>query len=408
MQKIKVKNPVVELDGDEMTRIIWSFIKEELILPYIDLDIKYYDLSIQHRDATDDQVTIDAAEAIKKYNVGIKCATITPDEARVEEFGLKKMWRSPNGTIRNIVGGTVFREPIICSNIPRYVQGWTQPIIIGRHAFGDQYRATDTVITGKGKLTMTFTSEDGNTQSWDIYDFKGDGVAMAMYNTDESIYGFARSSFQMALNKNYPLYMSTKNTILKAYDGRFKDIFQEVYENEFIDEFKKAGLTYEHRLIDDMVAAAMKWNGGFVWACKNYDGDVQSDTIAQGFGSLGMMSSVLITPDGKTVEAEAAHGTVTRHYRQHQQGNETSTNPIASIFAWTRGLAHRGTLDNNQELVNFCNKLEQVCIQTVEGGEMTKDLAILVYGSDMQRNNWLTTKDFLDALKRNLENALKD
>ena len=408
MQKIKVKNPVVELDGDEMTRIIWSFIKEELILPYIDLDIKYYDLSIQHRDATDDQVTVDAAEAIKKYNVGIKCATITPDEGRVEEFGLKKMWRSPNGTIRNIVGGTVFREPIICSNIPRYVQGWTQPIIIGRHAFGDQYRATDTVITGKGKLTMTFTSEDGNTQSWDIYDFKGDGVAMAMYNTDESIYGFARSSFQMALNKNYPLYMSTKNTILKAYDGRFKDIFQEVYENEFIDEFKKAGLTYEHRLIDDMVAAAMKWNGGFVWACKNYDGDVQSDTVAQGFGSLGMMSSVLITPDGKTVEAEAAHGTVTRHYRHHQQGNETSTNPIASIFAWTRGLAHRGTLDNNQELVNFCNKLEQVCIQTVEGGEMTKDLAILVYGSDMQRNNWLTTKDFLDALKRNLEKALKD
>ena len=408
MQKIKVKNPVVELDGDEMTRIIWSFIKEELILPYINLDIKYYDLSIQHRDATDDQVTVDAAEAIKKYNVGIKCATITPDEARVEEFGLKKMWRSPNGTIRNIVGGTVFREPIICSNIPRYVQGWTQPIIIGRHAFGDQYRATDTVITGKGKLTMTFTSEDGQTQSWDIYDFKGDGVAMAMYNTDESIYGFARSSFQMALNKNYPLYMSTKNTILKAYDGRFKDIFQEVYENEFKEEFKKAGLTYEHRLIDDMVAAAMKWNGGFVWACKNYDGDVQSDTVAQGFGSLGMMSSVLITPDGKTVEAEAAHGTVTRHYRQHQQGNETSTNPIASIFAWTRGLAHRGTLDNNQELVDFCNKLEQVCIQTVEGGEMTKDLALLVYGSDMQRNNWLTTKDFLDALKRNLEKALKD
>ena len=408
MQKIKVKNPVVELDGDEMTRIIWSFIKEELILPYIDLDIKYYDLSIQHRDATDDQVTVDAAEAIKKYNVGIKCATITPDEARVEEFGLKKMWRSPNGTIRNIVGGTVFREPLICSNIPRYVQGWTQPIIIGRHAYGDQYRATDTVITGKGKLTMTFTSEDGNTQSWDIFDFNGDGVAMAMYNTDESIYGFARSSFQMALNKNYPLYMSTKNTILKAYDGRFKDIFQEVYENEFKEEFKKAGLTYEHRLIDDMVAAAMKWNGGFVWACKNYDGDVQSDTVAQGFGSLGMMSSVLITPDGKTVEAEAAHGTVTRHYRQHQQGNETSTNPIASIFAWTRGLAHRGTLDNNQELVDFCNKLEQVCIQTVEGGEMTKDLALLVYGSDMQRDNWLTTKDFLDALKRNLEKALKN
>lgn len=408
MQKIKVNNPIVELDGDEMTRIIWSFIKEELILPYIDLDIKYYDLSIQHRDATDDQVTVDAAEAIKKYNVGIKCATITPDEARVEEFGLKKMWRSPNGTIRNIVGGTVFREPIICSNIPRYVQGWTKPIIIGRHAFGDQYRATDTLINGKGKLTMTFTSEDGKTQNWDVFDFKGDGVAMAMFNTDESIYGFARSSFQMALSKSYPLYMSTKNTILKAYDGRFKDIFEEVYENEFKEEFVKAGITYEHRLIDDMVAAAMKWNGGFIWACKNYDGDVQSDTVAQGFGSLGMMSSVLITPDGKTVEAEAAHGTVTRHYRQHQQGNETSTNPVASIFAWTRGLIHRGTLDNNQELIDFCNKLEQVCIQTVEGGEMTKDLALLVYGSEMQRDNWLTTKDFLNALKRKLEEALKN
>lgn len=406
MQKIKVTNPVVELDGDEMTRIIWSFIKEELILPYIDLDIKYYDLSIQHRDATDDQVTVDAAEAIKKYNVGIKCATITPDEARVEEFGLKKMWKSPNGTIRNIVGGTVFREPIICNNIPRYVQGWTKPIIIGRHAFGDQYRATDTVIKGKGKLTMTFTAEDGSTQSWDVYDFKGGGVAMAMYNTDESIFGFARSSFQMALNKNYPLYMSTKNTILKAYDGRFKDIFQEVYENEFKEEFEKAGLTYEHRLIDDMVAAAMKWNGGFVWACKNYDGDVQSDTVAQGFGSLGMMSSVLITPDGKTVEAEAAHGTVTRHYRQHQQGNETSTNPVASIFAWTRGLAHRGSLDNNQKLIDFCNKLEQVCIETVEDGEMTKDLALLVYGSDLKRENWLTTKEFLDALKTNLEKSI--
>ena len=406
MQKIKVTNPVVELDGDEMTRIIWSFIKDELILPYLDIDIKYYDLSIQHRDATDDQVTVDAAEAIKKYNVGIKCATITPDEDRVEEFGLKKMWRSPNGTIRNIVGGTVFREPIICTNIPRYVQGWTKPIIIGRHAFGDQYRATDTVIKSKGKLTMTFTSEDGSTQSWDVYDFKGGGVAMAMYNTDESIYGFARSSFQMALNKNYPLYMSTKNTILKAYDGRFKDIFQEVYENEYKEKFEKAGLTYEHRLIDDMVAAAMKWNGGFVWACKNYDGDVQSDTVAQGFGSLGMMSSVLITPDGKTVEAEAAHGTVTRHYRQHQQGHETSTNPIASIFAWTRGLAHRGSLDNNQQLIDFCNKLEQVCIETVEGGEMTKDLALLVYGSEMKRENWLTTKDFLDALKRNLEKAI--
>lgn len=407
MQKIKVTNPVVELDGDEMTRIIWSFIKEELILPYLDLDIKYYDLSIQHRDATNDQVTIDAAEAIKKYNVGIKCATITPDEARVEEFGLKQMWRSPNGTIRNIVGGTVFREPIICSNIPRYVQGWTEPIIIGRHAFGDQYRATDKVIKGKGKLTLTFTTEDGEQSSWEVYDFKGDGVAMAMYNTDESIYGFARSSFQMALTKGYPLYMSTKNTILKAYDGRFKDIFQEVYENEFKDAFAKAGITYEHRLIDDMVASAMKWNGGFVWACKNYDGDVQSDTVAQGFGSLGMMSSVLVTPDGSTVEAEAAHGTVTRHYRQHQQGKETSTNPIASIFAWTRGLAHRGKLDNNQPLIDFCNKLEQVCIDTVEGGEMTKDLALLVHGNDAPRDSWLTTQQFLQALKRNLERSEK-
>ena len=403
MQKIKVTNPVVELDGDEMTRIIWSFIKEELILPYLDLDIKYYDLSIQNRDATDDQVTIDAAEAINKYNVGIKCATITPDEVRVKEFGLKKMWKSPNGTIRNIVGGTVFREPIICSNIPRYVQGWTEPIIIGRHAFGDQYRATDTVIKGKGTLTMTFTGEDGETQSWEVYDFQGDGVAMAMYNTDESIYGFARSSFQMALTKRYPLYMSTKNTILKAYDGRFKDIFQEVYEKEFKDAFGKAGITYEHRLIDDMVASVMKWHGGFVWACKNYDGDVQSDTVAQGFGSLGMMSSVLVTPDGKTVEAEAAHGTVTRHYRQHQQGKETSTNPIASIFAWTRGLAHRGRLDQNQPLIDFCEKLEQVCIETVEGGEMTRDLALLVHGNDAPRESWLTTQQFLQALKRNLE-----
>lgn len=405
MQKIKVQNPVVELDGDEMTRIIWSFIKEELILPYLDLDIRYYDLSIQHRDATDDQVTVDAAEAIKRYNVGIKCATITPDEARVEEFGLKKMWRSPNGTIRNIVGGTVFREPIVCSNIPRYVQGWTEPIIIGRHAFGDQYRATDKVIKGKGKLTLTFTDEKGEQTSWEVYDFKGDGVAMAMYNTDESIYGFARSSFQMALTKGYPLYMSTKNTILKAYDGRFKDIFQEVYENEFKDAFAKAGITYEHRLIDDMVASAMKWNGGFVWACKNYDGDVQSDTVAQGFGSLGMMSSVLVTPDGMTVEAEAAHGTVTRHYRQHQQGKETSTNPIASIFAWTRGLAHRGKLDQNQPLIDFCHKLEQVCIETVEGGEMTKDLALLVHGNDAPRDSWLTTQQFLQALKRNLEKS---
>ncbi len=406
MQKIKVNNPVVELDGDEMTRIIWSFIKEQLILPYLDLKIKYFDLGIQHRDATDDQVTVDAAEAIKKYNVGIKCATITPDEARVKEFGLKQMWKSPNGTIRNIVGGTVFREPIICSNIPRYVQGWTEPIIIGRHAFGDQYRATDKVIRGKGTLRLTFTNEEGETQSWEVYDFKGDGVAMAMYNTDESIYGFARSSFQMALTKKYPLYMSTKNTILKAYDGRFKDIFEEVYENEFKAEFEKAGITYEHRLIDDMVAAAMKWSGGFVWACKNYDGDVQSDTVAQGFGSLGMMSSVLVTPDGKTVEAEAAHGTVTRHYRQHQQGKETSTNPIASIFAWTRGLAHRGRLDGNQPLIDFCEKLEQVCIETVEGGEMTKDLALLVYGNDASRDTYLTTQEFLQALKRNLDAKL--
>lgn len=403
MQKIKVNNPVVELDGDEMTRIIWSFIKEQLILPYLDLDIKYYDLSIQHRDATDDQVTVDAAEAIKKYNVGIKCATITPDEARVEEFGLKQMWKSPNGTIRNIVGGTVFREPIICSNIPRYVEGWKKPIIIGRHAFGDQYRATDKVIKGKGTLRLTFTNEEGVIQSWEVYNFKGDGVAMAMYNTDESIYGFARSSFQMALTKKYPLYMSTKNTILKAYDGRFKDIFQEVYEKEFKVEFEKAGIIYEHRLIDDMVASAMKWSGGFVWACKNYDGDVQSDTVAQGFGSLGMMSSVLVTPDGKTVEAEAAHGTVTRHYRQHQQGKETSTNPIASIFAWTRGLAHRGRLDGNQPLIDFCEKLEQVCVETVEGGEMTKDLALLVYGNDASRSTYLTTQEFLQALKRNLD-----
>lgn len=407
MQKIKVNNPVVELDGDEMTRIIWSFIKEQLILPYLDLEIKYFDLGIQHRDATDDQVTVEAAEAIKKYNVGIKCATITPDEARVKEFGLKQMWKSPNGTIRNIVGGTVFREPIICSNIPRYVEGWTEPIIIGRHAFGDQYRATDKVIKGKGTLRLTFTNEEGETQSWEVYDFKGDGVAMAMYNTDESIYGFARSSFQMALTKKYPLYMSTKNTILKAYDGRFKDIFEEVYENEFKAEFEKAGITYEHRLIDDMVAAAMKWSGGFVWACKNYDGDVQSDTVAQGFGSLGMMSSVLVTPDGKTVEAEVAHGTVTRHYRQHQQGKETSTNPIASIFAWTRGLAHRGRLDGNQPLIDFCEKLEQVCIETVEGGEMTKDLALLVYGNDASRDTYLTTQEFLRALKRNLEKKWK-
>ena len=389
-----------------MTRIIWSFIKEQLILPYLDLDIKYYDLGIENRDATNDEVTVEAANAIKKYNVGIKCATITPDEARVEEFGLKKMWKSPNGTLRNIIGGTVFREPIICSNVPRLVPGWTKPIVIGRHAFGDQYKATDVVIKGKGKLKMTFTNEAGETQEWEVYDFKGDGVALSMYNTDESIYGFAQSSFQVALEKKWPLYMSTKNTILKAYDGRFKDIFQEVYEKEFKAKFEAAGIVYEHRLIDDMVASAMKWNGGFVWACKNYDGDVQSDTVAQGFGSLGLMSSVLVTPDGKTVEAEAAHGTVTRHYRQHQQGRETSTNPIASIFAWTRGLEHRGKLDGNDALIHFCHKLEEVCIETVEAGEMTKDLAILVHGENIKAGDYLNTQDFLAAIKRNLDAKL--
>ena len=406
MNKIKVQNPVVELDGDEMTRIIWSFIKEQLILPYLDLDIKYYDLGIENRDVTNDEVTVEAANAINKYNVGNKCATITPDEARVEEFGLKKMWKSPNGTLRNIIGGTVFREPIICSNVPRLVPGWTQPIVIGRHAFGDQYKATDVVIKGKGTLKMTFTNENGETKEWEVYDFKGDGVALSMYNTDESIYGFARSSMQVALDKKWPLYMSTKNTILKAYDGRFKDIFQEVYENEFREKYKEAGIIYEHRLIDDMVASALKWNGGFVWACKNYDGDVQSDTVAQGFGSLGLMSAVLVTPDGKTVEAEAAHGTVTRHYRQHQQGKETSTNPIASIFAWTRGLAHRGKLDGNQALINFCTKLEEVCVETVEAGEMTKDLAILVHGDSVSRTDYLNTQDFLAAIKRNLDKKL--
>ena len=406
MQKIKVTNPVVELDGDEMTRIIWAFIKEQLILPYLELDIKYYDLGIENRDLTNDQVTIDAANAINKYNVGIKCATITPDEARVEEFGLKKMWKSPNGTLRNIIGGTVFREPIICSNVPRLVPGWTQPIVIGRHAFGDQYKATDVVIKGKGTLKMTFTNEAGETKEWEVYNFEGDGVAMTMYNTDESIYGFAQSSFQVALEKKWPLYLSTKNTILKAYDGRFKDIFQEVYEKEFEAKFKEAGITYEHRLIDDMVASAMKWSGGFVWACKNYDVDVQADTVAQGFGSLGLMSSVLVTPDGKTVEAEAAHGTVTRHYRQHQQGKETSTNPIASIFAWTRGLEHRGKLDNNPALIDFCQKLEQVCVETVEAGEMTKDLAILVHGDNISKTDYLNTQDFLAAIKRNLDKKL--
>lgn len=408
MKKIDVQNPIVELDGDEMAHVIWHNIKENLILPYLNLNIKYFDLGIKNRDITDDQVTVDAAKAILEHNVGIKCATITPDEARVEEFGLKKMWRSPNGTIRNIIGGTVFREPIIMSNIPRYVQGWTKPIIIGRHAFGDQYKATDKVITEKGTLTLSFTNEKGETQSWKVFDFDGKGVAMAMYNTDESIYGFARSSFQLALSKKYPLYLSTKNTILKAYDGRFKDIFEEVYQNEFKQQFHDAGIIYEHRLIDDMVAAAIKWEGGFVWACKNYDGDVQSDIVAQGFGSLGLMSSALITPDGKTMEAEAAHGTVTRHFRLHQQGKATSTNPIASIFAWTRGLEHRAKLDGNHELLNFSKTLESTCIKTVESGFMTKDLALLIHGKDMTEKDYLTTEQFLAKLKEGLDVALAD
>ena len=404
MSKIKVDNPVVELDGDEMTRIIWKFIKDKLILPYLDLDIKYYDLGMESRDNTDDQITIDAANAIKEYRVGIKCATITPDEQRVEEFGLKKMWRSPNGTIRNIVGGTVFREPIICKNVPRLVPNWTQPICIGRHAFGDQYKATDTVIKGKGKLTMTFTPENGEEVSWEVYQYEGQGgVAMSMYNTDESIYGFARSCFNQALSKGWPLYLSTKNTILKAYDGRFKDIFEEVYQNEFKADFDKAGIIYEHRLIDDMVASALKWNGAFVWACKNYDGDVQSDTVAQGFGSLGLMTSTLVTPEGDVMEAEAAHGTVTRHYRQHQQGKKTSTNPIASIFAWTRGLAFRGKLDNNQALIDFCQTLEDVCVETVESGTMTKDLALCIHGKDLNESHYVVTEDFLDALDKGLK-----
>ncbi|NBS18179.1 MAG: NADP-dependent isocitrate dehydrogenase [Flavobacteriia bacterium] len=407
MSKIIVKNPVVELDGDEMTRIIWKFIKEQLILPYLDVELLYYDLGMESRDATEDQITIDAAEAIKKHKVGIKCATITPDEDRVAEFGLKKMYKSPNGTIRNIVGGTVFREPIIMKNVPRYVQGWTKPICIGRHAFGDQYRATDAVIKGKGKLTMTFTPEDGSEPTtWEVYNFQENGVAMSMYNIESSIYGFARSCMNRALDKGWPLYFSTKNTIMKAYDGRFKDIFQEVFENEFQDKFEAAGITYEHRLIDDMVAAAMKWNGGFVWACKNYDGDVQSDTVAQGFGSLGLMTSTLVTPDGEIMEAEAAHGTVTRHYRQHQQGKETSTNPIASIFAWTRGLEHRGKLDNNQALIDFCNTLETVCIETIESGKMTKDLALLIYKDQLNESHYLTTQNFLAAIKENLDAKL--
>ena len=403
MAKIRVENPVVELDGDEMTRILWAFIKQRLILPYLEVDLKYYDLSIEHRDATDDRVTVEAAHAIAEYGVGVKCATITPDEARVAEFGLKQMWKSPNGTIRNILGGTVFREPILCRNIPRLVPGWTRPIVIGRHAFGDQYRATDFRVPGPGRLTMTFTPRGGGAaQTWEVFEFPGSGVALGMYNLDESIRGFARACLNYGLARNYPVYLSTKNTILKAYDGRFKDLFAEVYEAEFRASFEAKKLTYEHRLIDDMVAAALKWEGGFVWACKNYDGDVQSDTVAQGFGSLGLMSSVLMTPDGKTVEAEAAHGTVTRHYRQHQAGKPTSTNPIASIFAWTRGLAHRGKLDDNAALVRFSQTLERVCVEAVEAGEMTKDLALSV-GPNAA---FLTTEGFLDALDRNLQKKM--
>jgi isocitrate dehydrogenase len=404
MAKIKVVNPVVELDGDEMTRIIWQFIKDRLILPYLDIELEYYDLGIEYRDATDDQVTVDAAHAMLKHGVGVKCATITPDEARVEEFGLKKMWRSPNGTIRNILGGVVFREPIICSNIPRLVPGWTKPIVIGRHAHGDQYRATDFKVPGPGTVTMTYTPADGGEpMEMEVASFGADGgVAMGMYNYNDSIRDFARASFRYGLDRGFPVYMSTKNTILKAYDGQFKDLFQEVFDAEFADQFSAAGLTYEHRLIDDMVAACLKWEGGYVWACKNYDGDVQSDTVAQGFGSLGLMTSVLLSPDGRTVEAEAAHGTVTRHYREHQKGNPTSTNPIASIFAWTRGLAHRGKLDGTPEVTAFADKLEQVCIEAVEGGEMTKDLALLI----SKEQPWLTTEDFLAALDRRLQEKM--
>lgn len=407
MSKIKVANPVVELDGDEMTRIIWKFIKDKLIVPYLDIDIKYYDLGIEHRDATNDQVTIDSAEAIKKYQVGIKCATITPDEARVKEFNLKQMWKSPNGTIRNILDGTVFREPIVCKNVPRLVTNWTSPIIVGRHAFGDQYRATDFVVPGKGKLTMKFEGEDGKTQEFEIFNFKGAGVAMGMYNTEESIRGFAHSCFNVALTKKWPLYLSTKNTILKKYDGRFKDIFEEIYQADYKAKFEAAGIVYEHRLIDDMVASALKWNGSFVWACKNYDGDVQSDSVAQGFGSLGLMTSVLVTPDGKVMEAEAAHGTVTRHYRDHQAGKPTSTNPIASIFAWTRGLEFRGKLDGNQELIRFAQTLEKVCVETVESGKMTKDLAVCAYGNKVNHGeHYLYTEEFLAAIDANLKAAL--
>jgi len=403
MAKIAVRNPIVELDGDEMTRIIWQMIKDKLILPYLDLDLRYYDLSIQRRDETDDQITVDAARAIKQHGVGVKCATITPDEARVEEFGLKKMWLSPNGTIRNILGGTIFRQPIVCQNVPRLVPTWTQPIVIGRHAFGDQYRATNVVIPGAGKLAMTFEPADGGAaQRFEVFEFEGPGVALAMYNLDDSIRGFARASLNYGLSLGWPVYLSTKNTILKAYDGRFKDLFQEIFEAEFKDSFAAKGITYEHRLIDDMVAAALKWSGGFVWACKNYDGDVQSDTVAQGFGSLGLMTSVLMTPDGRTVEAEAAHGTVTRHYRLHQQGKETSTNPIASIFAWTRGLSYRGEFDATPEVCRFAQTLERVCIDTVEGGEMTKDLALLI----SPHQKWLTTARFMDAIDANLKRAM--
>ncbi|MFN7903668.1 MAG: isocitrate dehydrogenase (NADP(+)) [Pseudobdellovibrionaceae bacterium] len=406
MNKIKVQNPVVELDGDEMTRIIWSFIREKLIKPYLEIDLKYFDLGMEYRDKTNDEVTVQSAEAIKKYGVGVKCATITPDEARVKEFNLKQMWKSPNGTIRNILDGTVFREPIICKNVPRLVPNWTKPICIGRHAFGDQYRATDFVTKGKGKLTITFEAESGEKTTHEVYNFKGDGIAMAMYNTDESIRGFAKSCFNMALSKKWPLYFSSKNTILKKYDGRFKDIFEEIYQAEFKSKFEAAKITYEHRLIDDMVASALKWNGDFIWACKNYDGDVQSDTVAQGFGSLGLMTSVLITPDGKTMESEAAHGTVTRHFRQHQQGKPTSTNPIASIYAWTRGLAFRGELDKNQALINFANTLEKVCVDTVEAGFMTKDLAVCIYGEKVTPDQYMNTEPFLDKLDSNLRKAL--
>lgn len=403
MSKIKVATPIVELDGDEMTRIIWAFIKAKLILPYLDVDLKYYDLSVQKRDETDDQITIDSANAIKQYGVGVKCATITPDQGRVEEFDLKQMWRSPNGTIRNILGGTVFRKPIICKNVPRLVPGWTKPVVIGRHAFGDQYRATDFIVPGKGKLTMTFQPEDGGKPiTREVFDFPSAGIALSMYNLDDSIRGFARACLNYGLDLGWPVYLSTKDTILKVYDGRFKDIFQEIFDAEFKSAFDAKGITYEHRLIDDMVACAMKWSGGYVWACKNYDGDVQSDTLAQGFGSLGLMTSVLMTPDGKTIEAEAAHGTVTRHYRLHQQGKETSTNPIASIFAWTRGIYYRGTFDNTPEVVKFAETLERVCVETVESGFMTKDLAILI-GADQK---WLTTTQFLDKIDQNMKAAM--